>query len=244
MFSLPVVRWLGAGASVLVLGHLAGFVFSALGFSRGHGVLRQFDLNAEANLAAWSYAALLLLAGAVAGVLALDERARASTVASRWTMLSALLVLMSVDEVAQLHDMATAPLRKLPLLGHGIFYYAWLVPALVFLAWAARYFLPLVRSLEPVVAARLVLAAGLYFGGAVGVEMVSGVALAAGRGSFAYQASMTVEEVLELVGLVVAVGTLLLLAARRGVRVTVRFDQGRVALEPGQPARSEASRTG
>jgi hypothetical protein len=224
MVTVPLLRWLCLGAAVLVTGHVAGLALAeAFGFSREYGVLRQFNLNGEANLAAWFYSCLLLACAALVGVLALAARARASSLAPRWGALALVLLLMAVDESAQLHDMATGPLRRFLDIDLGAFYYAWLLPAAAFLVLAGFYFAPLVRSLTPAVAGRLVLAAALYFGGAVGFEMVSGIALAAGRESLLYQGVMTIEEGLELAGILVLLATLLAVARQQAAGVSLRF---------------------
>jgi len=243
MLRVPLVRRLCLGAAVLVLGHVVGLALEEVGgFSREYGVLRQLNLNGEANLAAWFYSTLLLLCAALTAVLAVAARARGGVLARRWGVLAAVLLVMAVDEAAQLHDMANGPLRRFLDIGFGAFYYAWLLPAVCGLVGGVLYFAPLVRSLGPAVAARLVLAAALYFGGAVGLEIVSGFALAAGRGSLLYQGVMTVEEVLELAGLLVLVGTLLALGRQQGVGLLLRLsDSGvQVASTVESPVRWES----
>lgn len=233
MVPASALRWLCLGSAALVVGHVVGLVLAEwLGLSREHGVLRQFNLNGEANLAAWWYSFLLLACAVVAGVLASAARARAGGLAGRWAALAVVLALMAVDETAQLHDMATGPLRRLLDIGLGAFYYAWLLPAMAFLAVAVVYFAPLVGSLGPATSARFVLAAALYFGGAAGFEMVSGFALAAGRESLPDQGVMTIEEGLELAGLLVLLATLL--AVARGCRavLAVRFADGETEVAP------------
>lgn len=233
MLTVPLLRWSRLGALVLVAGHVAGLVLhEAFGFSREHSILRQLNLNSEASLAAWYYAFLLLSCAVVAGVLALAERGRASPLAPRWAALSLVLLLMSVDEAAQVHDIVNGPLRRLLGLGFGAFYYAWLLPALAVLAVGAYYFAPLVRSLTAAVAGRFVLAALLYFGGAVGFEMISGFALAAGRESLHYQGVMTVEECLELAGILVLLATLLRMASQQGAGLALRFGHAEVGIAP------------
>ena len=75
--------------------------------------------------------------------------------AGRWVALSALFLFMAIDEAAQLHDMFTGPLRRGLEIDFGVFYFAWLLPAVAFLAVCAWYFAPLIRSLPGAIRIRL-----------------------------------------------------------------------------------------
>ena len=222
MLSLPVMRWLSGLAVLLVVGHVCTFVISdATGIDRSVGMLRQLDLNGEANLAAWFYSFLLLSCSVLTLGLTVAARLRRSSLAGRWAVLAAVLLVMAVEETAQLHDMATGPLRNGLDIDFGVFYFAWLLPAVGFLAVCAVYFAPLVRSLGPAVQARFVGAVLVYLAGAVGVEMVSGFVASGGRKSAQYLAVLTVEEALELAGVLLVLGTLLALLRRLQPSVTV-----------------------
>ena len=126
---------------------------------------------------------------------------------------------MTIDEAAQLHDMATGPLRRGLALEPGVLYFAWVIPALVLLAVVTVYLLPLARALPTAFRARLVLAMAVYVGGALVIEMISGVAVAAGHDTAHYYAVITVEETCELVGAVLLVSVLV--AFLRSLRPTM-----------------------
>ncbi|PWN01125.1 hypothetical protein DJ010_19945 [Nocardioides silvaticus] len=209
MLKIPLLRALWLVAGLMLLGHVVVlYLYVEHGVSRDWGIPRHFDLNAEANLAAWFQALPLLLASLVTLGLAMHYRAQRAPLAGRWGVLSGLFLLMSVDELAQLHDLFTGPLRRRLDLDFGILYFTWLLPAVVFLAFAAWYFLPLVRSLPRTISLRLVVSMVVYFGGAVVVEMLSGVVAESGRRSTPYLIVQTFEETCEIVGLLLALGTL------------------------------------
>lgn len=244
MLSVPLVRWLSGAGVVLVLGHLLTFVAEdQLGVARTLNFPRQFDLNGEGNLAAWYYSFLLLCCALVSLGLTLAARAGRSPLVRRWGMLSTLFLLMAVDETAQLHDMATGPLRNGLGLDYGILYFAWLIPAAAILLGCAVYLAPLARALPPAIRRRLLGAAALYLGGAVGGEMLGGFAVADGRTSPRYLLVMTLEETLELAGTLLLLATLLGLLrqvqpsivvriAGTGVAATVRLDAASDAAPP------------
>ena len=195
------VRLLAICAGLLLAGHLLGLVARELwDVDHEHGLVRQFDLNAEGNLAAWFSSFLLICSAALCLVVAQVRDLRGLPLARRWAALAAFFLLMAVDETSQLHDMATGPLRRGLDLDFGMLYFAWLIPALLILGVAGLYFAPLVASLSGTIRPQLVLAAFVYLTGAVGFEMIGGNAVAEGRQALGYLLVMTCEETLEIAG--------------------------------------------
>ncbi|MFC7505894.1 hypothetical protein [Nocardioides sp. GCM10030258] len=202
MNMLRPARILAWCAVVLILGHIAGLV-AREGFDvyeTKYGLIRQFDLNAEGNLAAWFSSFLLICSAALCLLVAQVRRLRQEAIAGRWAILSAFLLVMAIDETAQLHDMASRPLRNGLGLDFGVLYFAWLIPALLIVGGAAFYFAPVVRNLSDAIRPQLIVAVVVYLAGAVGFEMVGGSVVDEGRQSLTYLAVMTLEESLEILG--------------------------------------------
>ncbi|KAA1421527.1 hypothetical protein F0U44_04360 [Nocardioides humilatus] len=207
MLKFPLLRWLWAMFAALLVGHVIGLVlWVQRDVPRDSGVWRQFDLNGEANLAAWFESFIILTCAALVLLLASHARESGAALAHRWTALSAVLLLMSMDEASQLHDMFTGPLRRGLEIDFGVFYFAWLIPAVAFLAFFAWYFAPLALTLPAAIRNRLLAAFGIYFGGAIVVEMVSGFAVEYGRKSTPYLTVLTFEETCEIAGMLLVVG--------------------------------------
>lgn len=199
---LRPVRVLAWCAVALVVGHIASLV-ARHGFdvyATKYGWVRQLDLNAEANLGAWFSSFLLGCSALLCLLVAQVRRLRLEPIAGRWAALSAFLLVMAIDETAQLHDMATRPLRKALGLDFGALYFAWLLPALLVLGAACFYFAPLVRSLSTTIRPQLLVAAIVYLAGAVGLEMVGGSLVSDGHQSLGYLTVITLEESLEILG--------------------------------------------
>jgi hypothetical protein len=212
VLSIPLLRWLWITATVVIAGHVVTLIaWNQYGVRRDISVPRQFDLNSEGNFAAWFESFPLLLSALLTFLIGSHFRARRAPLAHRWGALSALFLLMAIDEASQLHDMLTGPLRRGLEIDFGIFYFAWLVPAVAFLAACAWYFLPVVASLPGEIRRRLLVALAVYFGGAVVVEMVSGFVVEYGRKSMPYLAVLTIEEACEIVGTLLVVGALMAL---------------------------------
>ena len=213
MLSFPLLRWLWGAAAVLVAGHVVTLYLELEhAVSRVSGVERQFDLNGEGNFAAWFQSFLLLVCALLTLALASHFRTQRAPLAHRWVALSGLFGLMAIDETAQLHDMLTGPLRRGLEIDFGVFYFAWLLPAVAFLAVCVWYFAPVALSLPGAIYRRLVGAVAVYLGGAVVVEMVSGFAAESGRKSTPYLLVLTVEEACEIAGLLMLVGAVFAMA--------------------------------
>jgi len=228
MLSLRPVRILVVSACALVAGHVIALVLrQGWDVDENLGLVRQFDLNGEGNLAAWFASFVLANCALAALVIGIVKRLDGERLGARWTAFAAFVLLMAVDETAQLHDMATGPTRRALNVDwgvdFGVLYFAWIVPALLVLAGAVLYFRPLLGSVAAGVRAHLVIAVLVYFGGAVGFEMISGSVAAGGRRTTSYLAVITVEETLELVGALLVLTALLRQLAAMRPQLLVRW---------------------
>ncbi|WP_435772037.1 hypothetical protein [Nocardioides sp. SYSU DS0651] len=225
MTSSRLLRLLAGCAAVLLLGHVAGLVVREVwGVDPELGMVRQFDLNAEGNLAAWFSSFVLTICAGLALLVTVVLRLRGRRMAGRWGAMAAVFLLMAVDETSQLHDMATGPLRNGLGLDFGALYFAWLIPALLLLAAGAVYFTPLFASLSHAVLPRFVFAIVVYLTGAVVFEMIGGSVVEDGRAALSYLAVMTMEESLEITGGLLLVNALLTLL--RELRPTLTLTWG------------------
>jgi uncharacterized membrane protein len=238
VLSIPLLRWLWGTAAVLVVGHVVTlYLFLERGVRRDISFPRQFDLNEEGNFAAWFQSFLLLLCALIVLALASHYRQQQAPLAHRWVALAAVFGLMAIDETAQLHDMLTGPLRRGLEIDFGVFYFAWLLPAVAFLGACAWYFAPIAFSLPVATYRRLVGALAVFFGGSIVVEMLSGFAVESGRKSTPYLLVLTLEEVCEVAGVLLVVGTLLALLRSVQPQTTLALlTEGTLGVAPAERA--------
>ncbi len=192
-----VFRFLVAVAALIVAVSLLGRLLYVTGHLQGfdYSINDLFNVDAEANPPTWFGSMMLFAASmlslSIAGMrVEIEQRA--------WYLLAGTLALMSLDEAATLHEQAVSPLRD-ALDTSGIFYFAWVLLGIPFVIGMGLVLRPLFRSLADIDKQNLITAAALYFSGALGGEMVSGLA-ADDQDSVSYVLITHVEESLEYLG--------------------------------------------
>jgi hypothetical protein len=219
-------------ASLVALG-TAGEI-ARLGFQRDTllGFVRLFGLGQEANVPTWYASATLLIAAVLAGAVALHESQRGSQLGRQWWLLVTLLTLMSLDETAVIHETASVLLARRLLGTEGLpwyVFYAWIVPGTVLLAGILWWFSTLWRNLSAPIRRQFTVAAALYFGGALGLEVAEAAwAARFGMQNAIYSALWTTQELLEMIGVAALILALLDHLALSRASITLRFgDAGR-----------------
>lgn len=169
----------------------------------------KFNLNYEGNIPTfYSFLALLfssVLLGAIAHVKKLDS----DRYKNHWKILSFIFLYLSIDEAGELHEKFINPTRSL-LNATGVFYFAWILPfgflVAIFLLSYSKFLFHLPVSTKKM----FVAAFALYVGGAIGMEMPGGyLASTTGMQSVPYLIVMTIEESLEMLGIVVFIHALI-----------------------------------
>jgi hypothetical protein len=219
-----VFRLLAGMITALVILSLAGQVSKYfLGHERLLGFVRVFHVDYEPSVPA-VFTVLLLTANAVVlAIIAAAERRRGGR-SLGWFGLAALFIYLAFDEGAELHDLATRPLRAAFDLG-GVFHFAWVIPALVLVALFGLIYVRFIIAMPAQTRRWFVISVAMYIGGALGVEMIGGAYLdAIVVRDFTYELIVTVEETLEMLAIALLLRTLLVHAARHVRELAVEFD--------------------
>lgn len=195
------VAWAQACAIAVltVLSVAEQYVIHILGREDLEDFLITFDLDAESNLPTW-YASIALLACAVLlRRIAGRTRAAGGRFAGHWTALGAIFVVLSLDEIARLHE----HLGRLQSVWqtHGLFYFAWVIPGALAVLALGALFARFVFHLPAATRARFLGAGIVFVAGALVVEAIGGWrAETMGMNNMTHSLIATVEEVLELAG--------------------------------------------
>jgi hypothetical protein len=138
-----------------------------------HGLIQVFDLRVERNLPTVYSTLLLALAALVTFLVAVRCRTKGDTEYRRWGFLAVVLLLLSIDETAALHERWTFLIREY-INPTGILHDAWVIPFAGLLVVLAIYFWPFLKRLPPDTRNRFILAGAVFVGGAFGMELVEG----------------------------------------------------------------------
>jgi hypothetical protein len=190
-----------------------------------HPYKRLVDIDAELSVAAW-FSSIQLFALGVSFALIRGSRVTGG-IRRLMFVLAILAVFLSMDEMLALHEQLSMSFRRTEWMptfkgGHGAWVYVYGVIALLLGVWLLRDFLEMYDTYPR--SSRIILAgAFVSWTGAVGVEIIGYEWLREDRGSALYEASVILEELMELAGCSVALyGAMLLLSSRIDVGVRPR----------------------
>jgi len=158
--------------------------------------LPKLSLSYEQNLPTWFSSSLLLLCSIAAGTIA----AARSSMRWHWWGMSFVAGWMSLDEAAEIHEHLSGHFDT-----HGVLYFDWVIPAALIVLALAVLYIPFVRRLDAVTRKRLVIAATIYVGGALIMELPLGwITEHRGMEGLGYALVDWVEETMEMVGATLA----------------------------------------
>jgi len=164
-------------------------------------LLLHLSLSYEGNVPTWLSSSLLLGCAIAAGLVASE----ATQWGRHWWGMAVAFGWVSLDEAAEIHEHLGG------LVGtHGLLYFDWVIPAAAVLVVLTALYLPFMRALPRVTRNRLLLAAVVYIGGAVGMELPLGWWTERhGNEGLGYALIDWVEETLEMIGAAIALVSLL-----------------------------------
>jgi hypothetical protein len=218
---------LGLGVALLVAASLGVSLLSfvvlddpSLSKARD-SVVRLLWIDEEGNIPAWYSASLLLVSSLLLAAIAAVHRHQRRGHVAHWLILSLVFLFLSLDETAQLHERSIVPLRD-AFGATGFLYYAWIVPAAVCVLALGLGYLRFLSRLPARTARLFLLAAGVYLGGAIGIEAISANhASLLGEKDFVYHLIVSAEELFEMTGVVLFIYALLEYMGRQFTSLTL-----------------------
>lgn len=164
--------------------------------------MRHIGLDREMCLGSWYSSALLAAAAGLLFVISRLTKKFGHRDVVYWTVLALTFMGLSLDEETSVHEVFLEPIRN-ALHASGPFYFAWVIPALVMVALFGLAYVGFLRRLPRPYGLWFLVSGAIYVGGALGMEMVGGVAfLAYGAHGLPYILSFVTEESLEMIGAV------------------------------------------
>lgn len=208
----------GVIGMLIVLSVLGDLLIAQVGTESGsplQTLAGRFVVDSELNLPTWYSSVALLACGVLLGAIAAAQRQTTFGHWKQWAVLSVIFVLMSLDEMASLHEMPSGPIRR-ALEMDGILRFGWVVLALPVVLLLGCAYARFLWRLPARTRTLFLVAAATYVGGALGMEVVGGfLAEQYGMRDARYLTAATCEELLEMVGVAVFLLALLDYAGRR-----------------------------
>lgn len=198
---------------ILVLLNLANAASVYLRFIKGadfgFGIIPLFDFDTEGNFPTLFNGALLGFSSLLAMTIGLRSRSEGLPHAKSWLGAAAILAFLCFDELCGIHD-ALFIILQARMETEGGFSWPWVIPYAALTIGVAVAYVRFFLSLPTAYKIRFALAAMLYVGGAIGMEMVAAAHWdKVGGADSTFGIFYTIEENLEFAGCILAGFTLL-----------------------------------
>lgn len=173
-------------------------------------ILRLFNVNKEGNIPTVFSGLILFISAVLLGIIAWSKKRQKELYAGHWKALSFIFLYLAADEAGRIHEITIEPLRDL-FNTKGFLYFAWVIPGIVLLIIFIFSYWNFFLHLKTRFRLLFSLAGILYVTGVLGSELVGGQYIWTGGGTstFTYTFIVTMEESLEMVGIIVFIYALL-----------------------------------
>ncbi len=164
-------------------------------------LVNALNVDKERSISTWFSSMILSLSGLISASIGFIHLRLKIKRGFHWISIGIIFFYISMDESLGIHEIAIDPFREITQAG-GIFYFAWIIPALLILVILAIVYKRFIFDLPAMTRNLLLISAAVYLGGAIGMEMVGGYYLESNNEEvdFIYSVIVTVEEFMELMG--------------------------------------------
>ena len=178
MSSKTIVRVLFLAALLLLItGLVAESVWNLWGRDGPLEILISLDLANDSAIPTWYSSLALLFCSILLAIIAAAKKRTAQPYILHWSFLSGILLLLSIDEVAAIHERAGNVLGYLVtdmgFTPSGFIYYFWVVPGTIFVLAVLLAYVRFLLHLPKRTRLLFLAAGGLFVAGALGVEMLA-----------------------------------------------------------------------
>ncbi|NJN79919.1 MAG: hypothetical protein HC797_05285 [Anaerolineales bacterium] len=163
-------------------------------------LIQNFYLDSEGNIPTFTNALLLFIPSQLLLLINLWKISVKDKFRFHWLGLSLIFLFLSFDEMTVLHEQLIKPMRAITS-ADGFFYFTWVIPGLIAVALFGLIFLLFFLHLDKKFKLLFFISLGVYIGGVIGGEMLSGYyASALGFKNITYATVASFEESIEMIG--------------------------------------------
>lgn len=172
-------------------------------------LMQNFYLDAEGNIPTYTNALLLFIPSILLLGISLWKSSVKDKFRFHWLGLSLIFFYLSIDEMTVLHEKLIKPMRAI-FGAEGFFYFAWVIPGLIAVALFGLVYLIFFLHLDKKFKWLFFISLGVYIGGVIGGEMISGYfASMLGQKNMTYAIVSSLEESIEMFGCALIIYSLL-----------------------------------
>lgn len=218
-----IIGFLYACAAALIALSAAGqIVRLSFGYPNALGLIPLLYVDLENNVPTWFGSVILLTCGVLAGLIAIRTAQSNQPFTRHWILLALILLAMSLDEVASIHERTMEPLQRVVGIPPGPLKPTWVLLGIPVAAVVALAYVPFFRYLDSWGRRQTALAAALFLGGALGVEMATSPFWTPEKDQLGFVVLTHVEELLEMAGVLTFMNFLLARLDSSVVNISVR----------------------
>ena len=198
--------------------------FSLL-LDRQSAIYRLLNVNNEANIPTWYSTVALLLCVLLLALIAIFKQQQKDRFTNHWRGLALLFLLLSLDEAASLHEKLNPLMRSLLNVNENLLF-LWVIPGVAFVSAIALVYWRFLIGLPPQMRKLIFFSAALYLSGAIGLELITGFVVwnIPGPHQLVLVLTVAIEELLEKLGILIFVRSLLLYIGSNFPAVRINFD--------------------
>jgi hypothetical protein len=213
--------------AVLLLFHLITWYLNRYKIIDLDNLVPLFNLNNETNIPTTFVVLLLGFCALLLFLIAKNARNNKSRFVFHWFLLSAGFFYIAIDEGSMLHELSMKGLSKIFGSGPaGIFTFSWVLLLVILVPILVAVFFNFFRNLPKSSMKRFGLAGSIYVMGAVGFEMIGGVVIHYFTSkSQPFFWAYTIEESLEMLGIILFIYALLIYLFDDGGSLTIIGDK-------------------
>ena len=208
--SIAIIRLLGIVGLGLIFASSIGQLYQKIVRPGDYGgLINLLYIDAEKNFpTAYSFL-MLIFCSILLAIIALIKHRQRDRYTKHWQVLAILFFFLAIDEFCAIHELTIERTRQL-FNASGIFYFAWVIPAIAFLSVLILTYLKFILSLPNRTKFWLILSGTVYILGAIGMELIGGYRVELyGYNDSIYIVIATIEEMLEMTGTILFIYTLL-----------------------------------
>jgi hypothetical protein len=222
-----IAKFFSAIALILFLAHCMGMALKYLLPEQHLTAMlnRFFDLGEDANVPTLFSSFLLLTASIVLFYIYKQKKGEPSNKKnSPWLVLSLIFLFLTFDESAGIHEELMETVRnRIGFKLSPYFYSPWTIPYAFFVLAVVIYFLKFVLNLPKKTRNLIFISGFIYVTGAMGFEMLESYEEFYHGKDFIVYAYETVEEMMEMGGIILFIYTLLSYLGPHGIKIKILY---------------------